>query len=117
LRNVGAFFQVAIISSWGVTAYLPQPSPGKRQVSLGCLLGLLDEGVKDHNRLSSRGTEHRSANPFFASGTDLKQPFPQGTGKGHPQMGPNTCIRSVIRAYMARMPTGHAAMSCLTVSL
>src|SRR5438132_1235883 len=75
------------MSSWGVTAYLPQPSPGKLQISLGCLLGLLDEGVKDHNRLSSSGAEHRSANPFFASGTDLKQPFPQGAGKRHSQMG------------------------------
>jgi hypothetical protein len=60
------------MSSWGVTAYLPQPSPGKLQVSLRCLLGLLDEGMEDQNRLASSGAEQRSANAFSAFGTDLK---------------------------------------------
>jgi hypothetical protein len=60
------------MSSWGVTAYLPQPSPGKLQVSLRYLLGLLDEGMEEHNRLASSGAEQRLANAFSAFGTDLK---------------------------------------------
>jgi hypothetical protein len=51
------------MSSWGVTAHLPQPSPGKLKVSLWCLLGLLDEDMKDHHSLASSGAEQRSANP------------------------------------------------------
>jgi hypothetical protein len=43
--------------------------------------------MEDQNRLASSGAEQRSANAFSAFGTDLKQPFPQWTGKWHPQMG------------------------------
>jgi hypothetical protein len=87
VQNVESFFQVAIMSSCVFIAHLPQPSPGKLKVSTGCFLGLLDEGVEDHNSMANRGAEKRSANPFFAFGAHLKQSYPHWASKRHPKMG------------------------------
>jgi len=68
-------------------AYLPQPSPGKVQVSARGLLRFLDEGVQDQNDVAHSGAKKRPAYPFFAFGPQLEQAIPHGAGKRHPKMG------------------------------
>jgi len=52
--------------------YFPQPSTGKVKLFTWGFLGLLDEGMQNHNFVPNGRTEKRSANPFWAFGTNLK---------------------------------------------
>lgn len=71
---------------------------GKLQFFFGCFLRFFDVLMENDDALPGQRTEEGSSNPFFAFGPDLKELAPIDWVKGSPKWGPNTIMRSVMRA-------------------